>query len=103
MEYAERVFKCKDCKQPFAFTGPEQQTFSERGLTHAPSRCPKCREVRAIKMAGVTRSSRDMGPGERVMFTVTCAECGKEARVPFEPKADRPVYCRDCYSNHKSR
>ena len=26
-----------------------------------------------------------------------CAECGVDVKeLPFEPKADRPVYCRDC-------
>jgi len=26
-----------------------------------------------------------------------CAECGVDIKeLPFEPKADRPVYCRDC-------
>jgi CxxC-x17-CxxC domain-containing protein len=31
------------------------------------------------------------------MFTVTCSSCGKDARVPFEPRGDRPVYCSDCF------
>ena len=26
------------------------------------------------------------------------AECGKDTEVPFEPKTDRPVYCRDCFN-----
>ena len=25
-------------------------------------------------------------------------DCGGEARVPFEPKSDRPVYCSDCFA-----
>ena len=32
-----------------------------------------------------------------------CAECGKETEVPFEPKNDRPVYCRDCFSKRKAQ
>lgn len=35
---------------------------------------------------------------DRPMFTATCSACGGKAEVPFEPKADRPVYCRDCYT-----
>ncbi|MGA2527513.1 MAG: CxxC-x17-CxxC domain-containing protein [Smithellaceae bacterium] len=31
------------------------------------------------------------------MFSVKCATCGKDAQVPFEPRAGRPVYCSDCY------
>ena len=37
----------------------------------------------------------------RQMFTVVCAECGQETQVPFQPKDDRPVYCRDCFSKHR--
>jgi CxxC-x17-CxxC domain-containing protein len=33
----------------------------------------------------------------RQMFPTTCAECGKDTEVPFEPRGDRPVYCSDCY------
>lgn len=33
----------------------------------------------------------------RQMFDATCASCGKEAKVPFEPRGDRPVYCSDCF------
>ena len=36
--------------------------------------------------------------GPREFFTATCAACGGEARVPFEPKSDRPVYCSDCFA-----
>jgi CxxC-x17-CxxC domain-containing protein len=31
------------------------------------------------------------------MTTVTCADCGGEATVPFVPRFDRPVYCSNCY------
>lgn len=31
-----------------------------------------------------------------------CADCGADiAELPFEPKADRPVYCRDCNRNRR--
>ena len=26
---------------------------------------------------------------------------GKEARVPFKPREDRPVYCSDCFAKMK--
>ncbi len=38
---------------------------------------------------------------EREMFTTTCGDCGNECQVPFKPKDDRPVYCRECFQNHK--
>jgi CxxC-x17-CxxC domain-containing protein len=29
--------------------------------------------------------------------TVVCASCGQTTTVPFEPRGDRPVYCKSCY------
>ena len=40
---------------------------------------------------------------QRQMYTVECAECGKETQVPFEPKGDRPVYCRDCFNAKRNK
>ncbi|MFA5357840.1 MAG: CxxC-x17-CxxC domain-containing protein [archaeon] len=37
----------------------------------------------------------------REMHKVKCSDCGKETEVPFKPDGTRPVYCRDCYQNHK--
>jgi CxxC-x17-CxxC domain-containing protein len=33
---------------------------------------------------------------DRKMYKCTCADCGKDSEVPFEPKPDRPVYCKEC-------
>ena len=44
----------------------------------------------------------DMSFGEeREMHTATCGDCGNECQVPFKPKEDRPVYCRECFPNHR--
>ena len=42
------------------------------------------------------------GSGPREMFKAICAECKKECEVPFKPRDDRPVYCRDCFSKRKA-
>ena len=39
--------------------------------------------------------------GPKEMFKATCAECHKECEVPFKPREDRPVYCKDCFSKRK--
>ncbi|TCL53617.1 CxxC-x17-CxxC domain-containing protein [Allofournierella massiliensis] len=39
--------------------------------------------------------------GTREMFEATCAACGKVARVPFQPREDRPVYCSECFAKMK--
>ncbi len=33
----------------------------------------------------------------RTMHGVTCATCGVDTAVPFQPDPNRPVFCRDCY------
>ena len=37
----------------------------------------------------------------REMHDATCGDCGKECQVPFEPRQDKPVYCNDCFQDHK--
>ena len=34
-------------------------------------------------------------------FKAVCSECGTECAVPFQPKAEKPVYCKKCWMNHK--
>jgi CxxC-x17-CxxC domain-containing protein len=34
-------------------------------------------------------------------YKAVCSECGSECDVPFQPKADKPVFCQKCWSNHK--
>ena len=41
--------------------------------------------------------------GPRQLFPAVCAECGKETEVPFQPRGDRPVYCRDCFNRQRGR
>jgi CxxC-x17-CxxC domain-containing protein len=53
--------------------------------------------------AGAGRTSANgFGGGAREMYTVTCSECGQQAEVPFQPRGDKPVYCRDCFQRVRS-
>ena len=38
---------------------------------------------------------------ERVLHKAVCAECNKGCEVPFKPREDRPVYCKDCFAKRK--
>jgi CxxC-x17-CxxC domain-containing protein len=38
---------------------------------------------------------RRRGPAEK--FAITCASCGAQAEVPFEPAEGREVFCPSCY------
>ena len=41
-------------------------------------------------------------PGARAMYPAVCATCGKPTEVPFEPRAGKPVYCRDCFRANRN-
>jgi len=32
-----------------------------------------------------------------------CAECKKECKVPFKPRGDKPVYCKECFDKMNGR
>ena len=48
-----------------------------------------------------SRSFRNSRDNDREETTVTCADCGDQCTIPFVPKTDRPVYCRDCFRQNK--
>ncbi len=91
----DKTLTCRDCGREFTFTASEQEFFAQRGFTNEPGRCPECRAARKAQSGG------GYGRAERQMYTAVCAQCGKEAQVPFQPRDDRPVYCSDCYSTRR--
>ncbi len=93
MSFQDKQLQCSDCGQEFTFTAGEQEFYSSRGLQNEPRRCPECRRAKKAERYGNNSSG-----ATRQMFPVTCAECGKDTEVPFEPRGDKPVYCSDCYS-----
>ena len=93
MAFEDKTLVCKECGNEFIFSAGEQEFYHERGFENEPVRCRDCRDKR--------KRNRDNGE-PRQMYTVICADCGKETEVPFEPKNDRPVYCRDCFSKHRA-
>jgi CxxC-x17-CxxC domain-containing protein len=109
MTFTDRTLVCRDCNEEFVFTAGEQEFYESRGLTNTPGRCPSCRAARKAQGGSRPRSNsgggRSGGSGyreNRTMYTVTCANCGNEAQVPFQPRDDRPVYCSDCYQTQGS-
>ena len=91
--YVDEVLVCRDCNAEFVFTAGEQEFFAQRGFANKPTRCKACRDNR----------KQGAGSGPRPMFEVTCSECGAPARVPFEPRDDRPVYCSNCFAAKSGR
>ncbi len=108
MAYTDKTLTCADCGAPFTFTAGEQEFHASKGFTNPPQRCPDCRASRRRERQGGGGSYGGGGGsgggsygGSREMFTATCASCGNEARVPFQPRGDRPVYCSDCFRNQQ--
>ena len=97
MSFEDKSIQCSDCGTTFTFSAEEQELFRSRGYTNEPKRCPSCRQARKSERSGSSYGS-SYGSSRRQMFPATCAECGKDTEVPFEPRGDRPVYCSDCYS-----
>jgi CxxC-x17-CxxC domain-containing protein len=100
----DRSIKCVDCGEDFLFTIGEQEFYREHGLTHAPTRCKRCREARKQRPGPTsgTRARTGHGPRERQMFPATCSNCGAQTMVPFNPGGERPVYCRDCFEAQRT-
>ena len=90
----DQTLRCRDCGRDFVFTAGEQEFYASKGLTHTPARCPECRNARKASMSGGYNGDR----APRQMYAAVCSNCGGEARVPFQPRGDKPVYCSDCYA-----
>ena len=97
MAFEDKTLQCSDCGKEFTFSVEDQEFFQSKGYTNEPKRCPECRQARKSERYG---NSSYGAP--RQMFPVTCAECGKDTEVPFEPRGDKPVYCSDCYRKVRS-
>jgi CxxC-x17-CxxC domain-containing protein len=90
---SDKTLICVDCGGEFIFTVGEQEFFAARGFANEPKRCRSCRSVRLSEQRG-----GGMYPdSSREMYPIVCANCGQDAMVPFRPRGDRPVYCRDCF------
>jgi CxxC-x17-CxxC domain-containing protein len=114
--YTDETLNCVDCAAPFTFTASEQEFYASKGFANKPSRCPDCRAARKAQrgQGGGGRGGYSGGGGggsygggggggrQREMFQATCSACGKVAEVPFQPRGDKPVYCRDCFSSRQS-
>ena len=40
---------------------------------------------------------------QKRMYNVKCTDCGISATVPFNPTKGKPVYCKTCFSKHRSK
>lgn len=106
MPYTDKTLACVDCGADFVFTADDQEFHASRGFSNEPKRCPDCRRARKATRGDSMGGGGGYGggggggsysSGPRQMYPATCASCGRETEVPFQPRGDRPVYCRDCF------
>ena len=103
MSYTDKTLTCVECGAEFTFSAEDQEDHASRGFTNAPKRCSTCREARrggGSYRGGGGGGGGGGGYGSRQMYSVVCADCGQQTEVPFQPRGDRPVYCRDCFAKH---
>lgn len=121
---------CETCHTDYLLTEAEREFRATRNLP-LPNRCPECRGRERLarnadlvslyehvgqrefqdtasvpSRSGGRRQGRGNGRttgGPRQMYNTVCADCGAETQVPFVPRGDRPVYCRDCYNARNGR
>ena len=91
VEFVDETLVCKDCGNEFVFTAGEQAFYREKGFQNKPKSCKACRDAK-----------KNAGKAPREYFTTVCAECGREAKVIFQPSNDRPVYCSACFEEIKN-
>ena len=85
--FEDKTLICRNCGAEFVFTAGEQEFYAEKGFENEPKMCKDCH-----------RKKKEEG---KQFYTAVCAACGGEAKVPFKPHDDRPVYCSDCFAKMK--
>ncbi len=90
VEFQDETIVCKDCGKELVFTAGEQAFYKEKGFMNKPKACKACRDAK-----------KNAQKEPREYFTVTCSECGGEAKVTFQPSEDRPVYCSACFAKRR--
>jgi CxxC-x17-CxxC domain-containing protein len=122
---SDKTLTCRDCGQAFTFTAGEQAFYQERGFSE-PQRCPACRAARKAQRTpsgydtggygagaggyssgnygngGGYSSSGGYSSAPRQMYPAICSNCGKPTEVPFQPRSDKPVYCRECFAERRA-
>jgi CxxC-x17-CxxC domain-containing protein len=79
--------------------GPQPQGRRDGGRGNPP-RQPQQQPPRENR--GGPGPGADPGFAPREFFLAICAECGKEAQLPFKPQGDRPVLCIECFAQKRT-
>jgi CxxC-x17-CxxC domain-containing protein len=89
--YVDETLNCVDCGREFVFSSANS-AFTRK----------KASKTNPIAIPIADRLARPCVPTIRGAGTATCSQCGGVAEVPFNPRGDKPVYCRDCFQARPS-
>lgn len=95
MAFQDKMLTCKDCGKEFTWTAGEQEFYASKGFDNPPSRCIEDRKKYKAQKRG-------FNGGDRKMYPITCSRCGKADEVPFEPRSDREVLCKQCFAETRN-
>jgi CxxC-x17-CxxC domain-containing protein len=89
MEFYDKFLTCVQCGAEFVFSASGQKFFESQGFTE-PKRCHSC------------RPKLDRDGRSKPEWKIVCSQCGKDDTVPFEPRTDRPIFCRNCFKERRT-
>jgi CxxC-x17-CxxC domain-containing protein len=95
VRFTEKILPCYNCKRHFIFTVEAQELRSSQGYPNDPTNCPTCRRARNTRISNHTSENADHNSPQQT-YPITCTQCGKAARVSFNPRPGKPMYCSVC-------
>ena len=101
-DFFDRDRRCIDCGTTFVWTIGEQMFFRDKGLVNPPKRCRDCKTAKNKRIAAVA-AAHEAGIKQHIEVAVRCAKCKSYTTVPFYPSQGRPVLCRSCFLENKSK
>jgi len=108
--FANEPTRCRNCRQQRKAQRNESpnergfgNTYGDRSSASYSDR-PNGASYHEREYGGSYRSDTNSGYGqrERVQHETVCSQCGRVTTVPFVPRGDRPVYCRECYAQQRT-
>ena len=80
----------------------DKKTADDKKATDEPTEEPEAEEPKAEKPDSDAATPAGTDQQGRQLYNVKCSDCGNQTQVPFKPSGDRPVYCRDCYTQKRN-
>lgn len=98
----------RECQVPFLPTSGKPIFCSDCFEKNGGSENRRPDDRRSDDRRGDNRrsDSRSYGSGSRSfeqkeMFDAVCDDCGRDCKVPFQPRSGKPIYCSNCFEKHQ--